>query len=74
MSATMFDTLVHTKKLRDAGVPEAQAEAHAEALLAAFSQNIATKQDLKDLEYRLTIRLGSIMAAGIAVLALVNKL
>jgi hypothetical protein len=34
MTATTFDTLMHAKKLREAGVPERQAEIQAEALRA----------------------------------------
>jgi len=46
-----FDTLAYVKRLKDADVPEKQAEAQAEALRAVFSaQDVATKEDLRDLE------------------------
>ena len=37
MSTTVFDTLAYAKRLKAAGVPEAQAEAQAEALADAIS-------------------------------------
>ena len=69
MHAITFATLEFTEQLRAAGVPEEQAKGHAKALLAAMKQtevrfeDLATKQDIKELEYRMTIRLGMMMAA-----------
>jgi hypothetical protein len=80
MSVTTFDTLKYSKRLRDAGVPEPQAEAQAEALAAAFDGNreeLATKADLRELELRIGAQLlllkwmTGIMLAG--VLSLVMK-
>ena len=48
MTAVAFDTLKFVKKLRDAGIPEEQAEAQAEAFAEAVDVNLATKQDIKD--------------------------
>jgi len=46
-----FDTLAYVKRLKDADVPEKQAEAQAEALRAVFSaQDLATKEGLRELE------------------------
>jgi len=57
MSATSlssFDTLAYAKRLKEADVPEKQAEAQAEALRAALeTQDVATKGDLRELELRL---------------------
>ena len=51
----MFDTLRYVKKLTAAGVSEKEAEAHAEAQAIAFSDlvinKLATKDDIKRLEY-----------------------
>ncbi|MEK6622678.1 MAG: DUF1640 domain-containing protein [Planctomycetota bacterium] len=80
-----FDTLAFAKKLKEAGVPDAQAEVHAEAIAELIDERIATKQDLKELEItlrrdvkelelRLTIRLGAMMAASIAIIAALVKL
>ena len=57
MTTTTFDTLAYAKRLRDAGVPEPQAEAQAAALADALRQSageLATKQDVQEL--RLEIR------------------
>jgi hypothetical protein len=57
MAAIAFDTLKFTRRLREAGVPEEQAEAEAEALkevLTEFAstqlQDLGTRRDLKELE------------------------
>ena len=63
-----FDTLSYARRLKAAGVDEAQAEAHAEAVRDAVTEGVATKDDLDrglaaakvdlaDLETRLTVRL-----------------
>jgi hypothetical protein len=44
--ALIFDTLAYAKKLKEAGVPDKQAEVQAEAIAEVFSENLATKQDL----------------------------
>ena len=48
-----FDILTDAKKLQEAGVPAAQAEAHAGALKELVEDNFATKRDLKELEVAL---------------------
>ena len=45
-----------------------QAEALAEALTGNAFDDLATKSDLNDLELRLTIRMGALAAATIAIL------
>ena len=50
MAVATFDTLKFSKALREAGVPEKQADAEATVLAEVFSINfkeIATKEDLK---------------------------
>lgn len=74
MTATNFDTLAYAKKLKEAGFTEQQAEAQAEALRAVVDTNLATKQDLKELESRITIRLGGLIVAGVGVLAVLMRL
>lgn len=76
-----FDTLAYAKKLREAGFTEGQAEAQAEALRAVVDENLATKadiaelkRDLKELESRITIRLGGLIVAGIGVLAVLMQI
>ncbi len=60
----MFDTLAYAKKLKSAGFTEEQAERQAEALAEIVDEKLATKQDLRELEMRMTIRIGAIQAAG----------
>ncbi len=45
-----FDTLAFAKRLKNAGVPEKQAEVQAEAFAEIIEDRIASKQDIKDLE------------------------
>lgn len=47
--AVAFDTLTYARRLREVGVPQEQAEAHAEALAAAVTETLATKHDLQEL-------------------------
>jgi hypothetical protein len=59
MTTLTFDTLKFANKLKAAGVPEKQAEAEAEALAdvmaeAAKTSDLTTKNDLHDLELRVT--------------------
>ena len=67
-----FDTLGYAKRLRDGGVPNPQAEAHAEAAREFIMTELVTKQDLQTAietqTLRLTVRLGGIVAAGVGVL------
>jgi 2-phosphoglycerate kinase len=99
MATIAFDTLKYSKRLKDAGVPDKQAEAEAEALAEVLEINLkelATKRDLKDvetalradltrevdslrrdmreMEQRMTIKLGGMMMAGIAIVATLVKL
>ncbi len=65
MTTIAFDTLAYAKRLRDAGVPEPQAEAQAAALAEALKSSageLATKADLKELELRLETRLETMKA------------
>jgi len=79
--AVAFDTLAYAKKLKEAGFTEQQAEAQAEALAEIVNERLATKQDiaelrrdLQDLEYRLTIRLGAMLAIAITLVAALVRL
>lgn len=70
----VFDTLEYAKKLKAAGFTDKQAEVQAEALADIFENQLATKRDLRELEYRLLIRLGAMLGASIAVVAAIVKL
>ena len=83
-----FDTLSYARRLKAAGMPEAQAEAVADATHDLIGARFATKDDLKTeiaaletrmtaimerLELRLTLRLGTLIAVGVAILAAIIK-
>jgi len=87
--AYAFDTLGYARKLRDFGVPQDQAEAHADAAREFIMADLVTKEDLRigldsvrhDLEskidnlgLRLSVRLGIMLAAGIAALGGILRL
>lgn len=83
--AYAFDTLGYAKRLRDAGISQGQAEAHAEAAREFVMGDLATKADLQairadlqaamdTLSLRLTLSLGVMLAAGLATLAAIIKL
>ena len=98
-----FDTLSYARRLKAAGMPEAQAEAVAEATRDILVSEAATKADIERLEastkaefaavrseiaavrsdltqeiaamgLRVTVRLGTLIAVGVAVLAALIKL
>ncbi len=48
-----FDRLLYIDRLKDAGIDEATARAHAEALREALQDSVATKGDLRDLGTKL---------------------
>ena len=74
MSTVTFDTHAFVKDLTRAGMPEEQAEVLARSQAALIDDKLATKQDLKELELRLTIRLGSMMVVAVGVVAASVKL
>lgn len=51
--AIAIDTLAYARRLREAGFSELQAEGQAEALAAAMTDTLATKQDLSELDTRM---------------------
>ena len=52
-SAIAFDSLAYVKKLKAVGIPEEQAEVHAETFTQIIEEKLATKVDLKKLEVSL---------------------
>ena len=80
-----FDSLAFTRHLERSGISRKEAEAHAEAVQTYVISEVVTKADLattKDelkiamdnLALRLTIRLGSMLGVGIALIAAIVKL
>ena len=88
MAAITFNTLKFANTLKAAGVLPAQAEAEAAALSEVLEINfkeLASKEDLKhevellrrdmhDMEQRLIIKLGGLMALSIGIVAALVKL
>ena len=62
MNTTAFDTLAYAKKLKAAGVAEAQAEAQAEALAQAITGEIATKHDISEAALKLDAKINLVDA------------
>ena len=85
MATIVFDTYLYIKKLRAVGFTEEQAAVQAETIAGLINEELTTKRDLaemeqrldsrlKELEYKLTIKLGAMMAASIAIIAALVKL
>ena len=74
MSALTFDTHKFIKRLTEAGMPLGQAEILADEQTKLIDERLATKDDLKMMELRLTMKLGTLIAAGIGIVATVTKL
>ncbi len=83
--AYAFDTLGYSKRLQDSGVPRPQADAHAEAARDFIMTELVTKTDLAATKtelvaaidnavLRLTIRLGGMIAASVAMLGILDRL
>ncbi|MGZ5053265.1 MAG: DUF1640 domain-containing protein [Methylobacter sp.] len=85
MTTIAFDTHSFVKKLKAVGFTEEQAEVFASEQARLIEDKLATKNDLvelennlrrdmRELEYRIIIKLGALMAASIAVVATLVKL
>ena len=88
MATIAFDTLKFVNTLKQAGVPSAQADAEATALSEVLEVNLkelVTKEDLRhevdllrrdlhDMEQRLIIKLGALMALSIGIITALVKL
>lgn len=76
MSAIAFDTLKFTRRLTDAGIPQSQAEATAEALKEAVSESeLVTRADIYELKIDLIKWMVGLLIAQTALLvALFNTL
>jgi hypothetical protein len=70
----MFNTLRYAKMLEEAGFSRIQAETSIKILVEIMEDKLASKQDIKELESRLTLRMGTMLAASIALLTAILKL
>jgi hypothetical protein len=60
-----MDTLGYAKRLRDAGVPQQQAEAHAEAARDFVMGELVTKTDLQSATHLLEVKIGADLQAAV---------
>jgi len=75
MATITFDTHKFIRRLRESGISEQQAEAIADAFREAHLEaEVATKNDLRELEYRLVIKLGTMIVVAVGVVATLVKL
>ena len=79
MAAIPFDTLALARKLEQAGFPAGQAQDTAAALADVMGAAQLVTQDflelkLRDLEQRLIIKLGAMIAASVVAVATLVKL
>lgn len=88
MASAIFDSHTFVKRLTTAGMPEQQAEVLAEEQGRMLGEQLATKHDIallradmdllradmERLKDQLTLRLGLMMATGIAIIAALVKL
>ncbi len=74
MSSITFDPHKFIKRLTAAGMPIEQAEILAEEQAQLIDERLATKQDLQTLKIRLTLKLGTLCAAAIGIMATLMKL
>lgn len=65
----MFNALKYTKQLEEVGLTREQAETHVQIMIEIMELNLATKEDIKELrhdmaqlESRLIIKLGAMLA------------
>ena len=67
----VFDSLGYARYLRDGGVPQEQAETHAEAARRFIMADLVTKDDLDVQTLRITVRLGAMLIAGFGIMTAV---
>lgn len=74
MSTLIFDTHKFIKRLTEAGMPLGQAEVLADEQTNLIDERLATKDGLKMMGLRLTMKLGALIAVGIGIVATLTKL
>ena len=78
MSTITFDTHEFIKRLKSVGFSEEQAEVLAAEHRRIIEDNLVTKEHLdmrlRELEYRLIIKLGGMMLASVTIVAALVKL
>lgn len=71
----LFDRLRYMDKLKSAGIPEAQARAHADAMDEALRESVATKTDITRIENKIDLAVRDMtIRIGVAAIAIVSAL
>lgn len=68
MTSIIFDTLDFADRAEKAGFTREQAEFQAREIASGVEKNLATKQDLKDLEQRMIIKMGGMLMVAVTIL------
>jgi len=85
MTLIRFNAITYANRLKNAGLASAIADVEAEEMSNLINNDLASKQDLlnvelkllseiKNLKNEMIVKLGSLMIAGIVVLGLIIKL
>jgi|APSaa5957512622_1039677.scaffolds.fasta_scaffold105488_1 hypothetical protein len=81
MKAVTFDTLKYAQRMKAVGFTDEQASEQAKAIAEIIDEKLATKydiellrKDMKELELRLTVRLGAMMCAAVVIVAALVKI
>ena len=81
MKAVTFDTLKYAQRMKAVGFTDEQASEQAKAIAEIIDEKLATKydiellrKDMKELELRLTVRLGGMMCAAVVIVATLVKI
>ena len=81
MNALHIDTLKFSRRLIEAGMEPRAAEAIVETIAEVDTSELATKSDirdiegrLRDLEHRMTIKMGGMLMAAVAALTAILRL
>lgn len=73
MTTVVFDSHTFVKRLRATGFTEEQAEVIVDASRDALAQ-LVTKDDLRELELRLVIKIGAFITVAVGVLIALSRL
>jgi len=72
MPKIAFDTLKAARNLGQAGFSEAQIDSLIGIFAEALTENLATKDDIELLRRDMTIRLGAIVVAAVAIFQVID--
>ncbi|MHB1645166.1 MAG: DUF1640 domain-containing protein [bacterium] len=78
MESIIYDTLAYVKKLKLVGFTDEQAEIQAEEIARILNENIVTKKDIKELEYKLKYQIitavGGMLVGAVIIIGVLIKI